>query len=86
MIGIESTDAEFLEGINTRIHDALKEAPVDYVADRYAELLSDGDLYALVILQIPVHWYPVIMETLTPEERDMIQTLDPSWGRIMRER
>ena len=79
MIGIISTDNNFLEGINANIHQALEAAPVDYVADRYADLLQKGDQYALVILEIPVHWYPVIIEALTPEERDMIETLSPEW-------
>ena len=79
MIGIISSDDIFLQGINESIHQALEAASVDYVAERYADLLQSGDLYALVILEIPVHWYPVIMETLTPEERDMIQTLGPEW-------
>ena len=79
MIGIVSADDNFLQGINDRIHQALKAAPVDYVADRYAVLLQNNNLYALVILEIPVAWNPVIMATLTQDEKDMIQTLGPEW-------
>ena len=79
MIGIVSADDNFLQGINDRIHQALEAAPVDYVADRYAVLLQNNNLYALVILEIPVHWNPVIMGTLTQDEKDMIQTLGPEW-------
>jgi hypothetical protein len=79
MIGIVNADDNFLQGINDRIHQALEAAPVDYVAERYAVLLENNNLYALVILEIPVAWYPVIMGTLTQDEKDMIQTLGPEW-------
>ena len=79
MIGIVNADDTLLQGINDRIHQALEAAPVDYVAEKYGELLQNGDLYALVILEIPVHWNPVIMATLTQDEKDMIQTLGPEW-------
>ena len=79
MIGIVNADDNFLQGINDRIHQELEAEPVDYVADRYAVLLENNNLYALVILEIPVAWNPVIMGTLTQDEKDMIQTLGPEW-------
>ena len=71
MIGIIDT--------NDRIHQALEIAPVKYVAERYSVLLEKGDEYALIIVELPLDWNPVIISTLTEDEKNSIQTLDSTW-------
>lgn len=81
MVGLVSTDIELLEEINARIHNALTEAPVKYVAERYSELLKhlNEDIFAIVLVQSPPSWNSVIMDELTETEKLMIQDISNDW-------
>ena len=81
MTGIVGTDENQLSGISVRIHQALESAAVDYVAQQYGDPMQHPaqDLYALIILEIPAHWNPVIMDTLTSDEKLMIQPMGSDW-------
>ena len=80
MIGLISTDQTELNDIAARIHTALTAARVRYVANEYTELINkpSTDLYAVEILEKP-DYYPVIMDTLTEQEKALIGDLSPDW-------
>ncbi len=80
IIGVISPSEPELNDIAERIHAALSAAPVRYVAQRYTELINkpNTDLYAVEILQKP-DYYPVIMDTLTEQEKNQIAELTPEW-------
>ena len=75
MIGIISTDENVIIDINNRLHEALTNAPVKYIAEKYADILQKDDEFAIRIVQKPENWNEVIMQTLTQEEKDSIQPL-----------
>jgi hypothetical protein len=75
MIGIISTEENVIIDINNRLHEALTNAPVKYVAQKYADILQKDDEFAIRIVEKPLDWNEVIMQTLTQEEKENIQLL-----------
>ncbi len=82
MTGIVGTDEEQLKGISARIHQALESSAVDYVAQEYGDPIqhpNEADLFALIILDVPAIWHPIIMDSLTQEEKLMMQVMGSDW-------
>lgn len=80
MIGLISTDETQLNDISARIHIALNSSQARYFATEYGEAMkhTSEDLYALILLE-KEDYYTIIINTLTEDERAMIQALTPDW-------
>ncbi len=80
MIGIVSTDEGMLNDICIKLCNTLEASGLVFNADKYAELLTypDGSKYALPVSENK-KYYDFIMNTLTQEERNMIQWIGSDW-------
>ncbi len=80
MIGLISADETQLNDISARLHIALNSSQARYHATEYGQAMKhvNEDLYALILLE-KEDYYPVIINTLTDDERAMIQPVTPDW-------
>lgn len=81
MIGLVNADNQLLADINNKLHQALEESSVKYVANQYGILFFNeaDNTYALRVVELPEDWNLVIMQTLTTEEKSMIQDISNGW-------
>lgn len=80
MEAVVSDDINELNAISSRLHIALNNGPVRYIAMYYGIPFQhpNEQIFALVIAE-RMDYRDIIMETLTQEEKDKIETLTDDW-------
>ena len=80
MTGIVNTSIDFLQVLNDKLHLTLNSAKIKYVAQTYAIPMKHPgeELYALLLTKKTLY-LNIIMDTLTDDEKAMIQELGSDW-------
>lgn len=78
--GIVNTSIDFLQSLNNKLHLTLNSAKIKYVAQTYAIPMKHPgeELYALLLTKKDLY-LNIIMDTLTDDEKAMIQELGSDW-------
>jgi len=80
MNGIVNTNKDFLSELSSRLHLTLNSEKIKYVAQIYAKILQHPEelKFALLISENKIY-NNIIMQTLTEDEKEMIQTIGSDW-------